>query len=166
MPAKHASVRHAANAMLALSILLAAGMSAASWALTFGPAREAARARSWPTAPAVIVEVTPDKVGYRIRFSYQVDGRTYESSRQTLAPKAVRSPRGVGDPATCFVDPTDPSNAVLDREVQFESEDGIMLAVALVAIAFLVKALLVRFSLLRVTVDVRTGQRLTYREMR
>jgi len=153
--------------MLVLAILLAVGASAGSWVLTFGPTREAELARSWTTAPAVIVEVTDHfDDGYRCRFSYQVDGRTYESSRQALSRKVNRNPRRVGDPATCFVDPTDPSNAVLDREVLFESEDGIVLVAALVAIAFLVKALLVRFSMLRVIVDGRTGQRLTYREMR
>lgn len=167
MAANYAPVRLAVNAMLILSILLASGASAGSWALTFGPAREAALARSWPTTPAVIVDVTDHlDDGYRCRFSYQVNGRTYESSRQALQPKVIRYPRKVGDPATCFVDPADPSNAVLDREAPFESEDSILLAVALVSVAFLVKSLLVRFSILRVTVDVLTGQRLTYREMR
>ncbi len=53
--AKHAGARRAVNAMLAVSLGLAAAMSAASYALTVGPAREAARAQSWVAVPDIIV---------------------------------------------------------------------------------------------------------------
>jgi len=163
---KHAGVRHAVNAMLALSICLAATFSWASYALTFVPAREAERAKAWTVVPAVIVAASDHQDdGYRCRFAYTVDGRTYESERDALKPVVVTHPWTVGAPATCFVDPEDPTSAVMDRETHFSSGDGIVLAAAAIAWAMLVKALLVRFSILRVRVDVHTKERLTYREM-
>ena len=88
--------------------------------------------RNWPTAECVIIEsqVTEDRsrdetpYKFAVRYEYQWQGKAYSStkwSRQNAAfsdySKAQRLARvyGLDTKATCYVDPTNPQSAVLER---------------------------------------------------
>lgn len=131
--------------------LLFAGMGAFFLVGAFGPMiLGLVRSRNWIATPCVIVsrdvEESRNSDGedsYRVvaRYRYQVDGREYvgnrdnwsfgDSSGHESKRRIVRSlPAGMD--ATCYVDPANPAEAVLSREVGWEA------AFVLIPVVFIV----------------------------
>lgn len=96
------------------------------------PALQVLGARDWPAVTCEILESevhtssTSDGTSYsaRIRFAYDVDGQRYESDRYKFskfssndrgASQAVVDAHPVGATVNCYVDPGDPSSAVIER---------------------------------------------------
>lgn len=97
------------------------------------PGWQALESRSWPTAPATVLDsrvashASDDGTTYSVEvlFRYQVDGRTYHSDRYdfvTGSSSGYEGKRKVVDaipPGTeteCFYDPDEPWRAVLSRD--------------------------------------------------
>jgi hypothetical protein len=86
-------------------------------------------AAAWVETPAVVVGASTEpvvsrgKTRYRSRVSYRYEfgGSTYESDREILldvsrgSRSETRPSRSPGERVTCWVDPSDPSRAVLER---------------------------------------------------
>lgn len=91
---------------------------------------------SWTEVPATILEARleshagDDSTTYSVkaRYRYELDGRSYESTRVSLhggsdnighyhqkLARILESHLVSGEPYPCFVDPRDPSQAILDR---------------------------------------------------
>ncbi len=102
------------------------------WWLMLSPLQWISRARSWQTTPCTVVSSSlaqqsdSDGTTYRIEivYRYLFGGREYQSSRynfQTAWSGDASSKQAVvdrytpGEACTCFVDPAEPSRAVLDR---------------------------------------------------
>lgn len=117
--------------VLLFGIFLIAGLTT-TWPLLLRPATRLARAQSWPAVPCRIVSSEVGNVStgegdsYRpfVLYRYTLAGREYRSNRITFAPatggksagaRAVARQYRPGSAATCYVDPGDPTMAVLDR---------------------------------------------------
>jgi hypothetical protein len=93
--------------------------------------REGAAARAWVPTPCTVVtsrfaEGPSEKTSYlEFSFSYHFSGKEFVSQRYSILSPSYESRRAaarahpVGESATCFVDPADPKQAVIDREVNF-----------------------------------------------
>lgn len=96
------------------------------------PALRLVRAASWTEVPCTIVSSTvrshssDDGTTYKvdILYQYNVEDRTYRNNRYDFANFSSSGYRGkreivdryrAGSQSTCFVDPADPTSAVLDR---------------------------------------------------
>ncbi len=133
--------------------LLFAAAGALFLVLMFGPRVVGViRSRSWVATPCMIisssVEHSQNSTGrsgstYRvaIRYRYQVDGREYVGDRYNWwmhnssgysATRAVAALSAEAD-ATCFVNPANPAESVLDRDVGGEAA-FILLPLAFIAI--------------------------------
>ena len=103
--------------------------------------RQGERTRRWPTVSGAIAESgvvesqrhsgdSGEAIGYRlyIRYTYAVQGRSYESTRIALGPRRVSTSHAevtrqaaryrVGAAVTVRYDPDDPSSAVLQVGAQ------------------------------------------------
>lgn len=103
------------------------------WAAAVRPGLALARARSWRPASCVVLsskvtESGSSKPTYKvdILFAYSVDGKSYQSrqyrfddysssGRQSKDEIVARFPPGTQTP--CWVDPADPRQAVIDRDL-------------------------------------------------
>lgn len=108
--------------------------------LTIHPLILIVTARSWVSVPCVIAsshvqtDTSGDSPTYHVGavFRYQFDGRSYESTRHDFIPGSTSAKRArqfvarfpEGAETTCFVDPSDPQQAVLDRGLQQEMAFG------------------------------------------
>ena len=82
-------------------------------------------ARAWRPTPCTIVSAKSEGYGNRsdlvVVFEYRVAGVTYRCDRYTFGPARVRPTSALlvsvrpGTEATCYVDPSNPARAVLDR---------------------------------------------------
>jgi hypothetical protein len=112
-------------------VFLLAG-SAVMWFLTGRPLVRIADAKSWVATPCTVLasEVVShpgdDGTTYSalVRYRYQVGGREYQSDRYDFSTGSTSSSAGYQEVVdrfppesgcTCFVDPRDPTRAVLDR---------------------------------------------------
>jgi uncharacterized protein DUF3592 len=100
------------------------------------PARRVREAKSWRETPCVIVfsavkEDETDSGLYTILMTYQYAfaGRTYTSSRYSFSvlatagsilKKRVTRRLAPGTTATCYVNPNDPQDAVIDRRLTWD----------------------------------------------
>jgi Protein of unknown function (DUF3592) len=98
--------------------------------LVYRPWCLAANAEHWKEIPCSILSADMKEVGYDppayvpdIRYSYEMDGKIYESRRVFLVSwarsetvvKRILGTYPVGSSASAFVNPFDPTEAVLDR---------------------------------------------------
>ena len=117
---------------LFFSIFLVAGLGA-TYAILVRPALKLVQAGNWPAVPCAIVSSSVGShsgskggktYSVDIVFRYEVKGRTFTGDRYDFmggsssgydgkAEIVSRYPPGVG--ATCYVNPDDPADAVLDR---------------------------------------------------
>ncbi len=97
------------------------------------PVVQAIKARSWPEVPCTILESSVlshenDGTTYSVKvaYEYEVDGRLYRSNRYRFmtgsssgyeGKAAVVARLPSGSRSVCYVDPRDPSRAVLDRSL-------------------------------------------------
>lgn len=112
---------------------LAVGLGA-FWSLAVDPTLRTLAARSWPDVPctivssAVIAHEGGDGATYEIaiRYRYEFGGKTYEGQRYSFfgVPSSGRAGKErvvrrypPGLETVCFVNPADPSEAVLTREL-------------------------------------------------
>ena len=119
----------------------------------FIPLRRVIRARVWIETPCVIlsssVEEDQTESGiYRILVSYMYEftGRSYSSNRYDfstggtcglLGKKAVAKRLAPGTRTVCYVDPTDPAEAVLRRGVTWDILFwGVFSTILLIAFSF------------------------------
>lgn len=117
--------------VLFFAIFLVVGLLAGRTFL-WEPLRNAVRARSWVEAPCVVLssEVErhrgdeTDTFRVAIRYRYSFGGATYESGRYDFEPRpssgrsakqAIVARHPAGLESTCFVNPENPSEAVVDR---------------------------------------------------
>lgn len=143
-----------------LGLFVAIG-SAIGYFLSFRPLQLAYQARAWATADC---EVLSSRVVYSgktsrpdIRYRYEIGGRAYTSDRynflpgsnsdSTVAATVDRYPEGTR--FQCYVDPADPSQAVINRDrtgwyyfglIFFGAFAGIPLLIGGVAVRHLVAA--------------------------
>ena len=99
---------------------------------------ECAAARAWVATPCTVVtsrfvEGHSKKTSYlEFSFAYQVAGNEFASQRYSIQTMSYESEvaaarsHPVGESATCFVNPTDPKRAVIDREFNFSDSLGPM----------------------------------------
>jgi hypothetical protein len=101
----------------------------ALWIFYLGPARGASAARAWKETPCRMVSIERTlrkgkrhhtKVDLEVLYEYVVEGRTYQSSRYRFGghvedPEALQAFGNLrsGRSTTCWVNPTDPADAVL-----------------------------------------------------
>lgn len=98
------------------------------------PVVQAIGARSWPEVPCTILESRVEShsgdesttYSVEVRYEYEVDGRLYRSDRYRFMGGSSSGYDGkaevvaglpTGSRKICFVDPKDPSRAVLDRSL-------------------------------------------------
>ncbi len=113
------------------SIFLLAG-SAGTYFFFVQPLLQVSAARNWQTVPCVIisseVEEHADNDGstysVKITYKYEIDGQEFQSDRYKFmggsssgraGKQAVVDQYPAGEESKCFVDPNDPSEAVLER---------------------------------------------------
>ena len=109
--------------------------SAVMWFLLGRPLVRIVEARSWTETPCTIVSsevmahAGDDSTTYSVavHYRYRVQGREYESDRYDFstgsssgydAKQAIVERFTPAAPCTCYVDPADPTRAVLDRSFQ------------------------------------------------
>jgi hypothetical protein len=119
------------GAMLFFSVFLIAGL-VATWFLLLRPLARVYDARQWPATSCTVVssEVKShsdsDGTTYSVHivYRYTVNGRDYQSDRYNFmggsssgynSKKTVVRRYPPGKPAFCYVNPRDPSDAVLER---------------------------------------------------
>ncbi len=107
------------------------------------PLARSLRAQSWPAVPCTIVESAVgvhgdsdgDTYSIDVRYTYELNGRTYEGTRYKFfggsssgreAKQAVIDQLPPGTHAACYVDPRDPASAVIDRGVGLEYLIGLV----------------------------------------
>lgn len=110
-----------------------------------------AAAKSWRATPCRIVEHRRQSIEYE----YVVAGRTYRSDREDLLPgdsgdvarwrRELRARFPVDQPATCYVDPLDPTSAVLDRDRTPQAAAGLRI----LALPFLIAGAVFGFATVR-----------------
>ena len=159
-----------------LGVFVIAGV-AIGYFLSFRPLYFAYQARRWPPADCEVISSTVvasgDTSRPEIRYRYQVDDRPYTSDRYNFIPGSTND-RTVPDtvaryaPGTrfqCFVDPTDPTQAVINRDVTFWYYFGLIFFAAFAGIPLFVGAFVVRrlpaTRAARQTYDVPPGTRPT-----
>jgi hypothetical protein len=102
---------------------------------------ESYQMRQWVEVPAVIEDAAlqthhgDDSTSYSVtaRYTYRFEGRSYESTKvgihsgsdnigsyQERMARRLESHRDSGEPYRAFVNPEDPSQAILDRELRWE----------------------------------------------
>jgi hypothetical protein len=113
------------------SVFFFAGL-AVLWWLMLSPLLWISRARAWEPTPCTVVssglaqQSDSDGTTYRIEivYRYLAAGREYQSSRydfqtafsgDAAGKQAIVDRYAAGQPCTCFVDPAEPSRAVLSR---------------------------------------------------
>lgn len=116
-------------ALFSLPFLLA-GL-AVLYFLTVGPALKIREARNWNPTPCVIISSEVDSssdgdtFAVAIHYSYTIDGRQYQSDRYDFFSGSTSGYEGkaeivrqypAGTTATCYVNPSDPEDAVFHRE--------------------------------------------------
>lgn len=78
--------------------------------------------RSWQETPCRIVEL-----GHALRYEYEWEGRTYSSGQYDLGPfgwgveenfQRIKAESPVGSESVCYVNPADPSQAVLSHKLK------------------------------------------------
>lgn len=122
------------NGCLALFFFVFFAAGAAFFIPLFGvPAWHALDSRSWPAAPATVLESgveshsSDDGTTYSVEvlFSYEVDGRTYHSQRYDFitgsssgydGKRAIVDRIPAGTVTECYYDPDEPWRAVLSRD--------------------------------------------------
>lgn len=116
------------------------------------PLRRVRSARSWRETPCVIVsssvsEDATDSGLYRIVVTYQYDfaGRYYSSSRYSFSPAATSGYRGKkrvaarlapGITTTCYVNPDNPRDAVIERGLTWDMVVGGVFAIIFLGVFF------------------------------
>ncbi|HUP43527.1 MAG TPA: DUF3592 domain-containing protein [Thermoanaerobaculia bacterium] len=101
------------------------------------------QARSWPEAPCEVLESRVashagddgDTYSVEVRYRYRVDGRDHVSERYDFFPGSTSGYEGKarvverlppGTRTVCYVDPADPTEAVLDRSFTAEYLFGLL----------------------------------------
>jgi hypothetical protein len=123
-----------------------------------GPLRRISRARAWQARVCTIVSSDveqstsePGLYGIRITYQYEVAGRVYMSSRYSFSDsasrggfsaghrgkKAIVNRLAPGARTVCYVDPEDPSEAVINRAITWDIVVvGMLMALLLIVLAF------------------------------
>ncbi len=129
---------------LFFSIFLVAGL-VMLWFLVLRPAGRIVAARGWEKRDCrvlssdVVASSDGDTFRPRVRYSYVYDGKLYESDRYDFfeasssgraGKQAIVDRYPPGSDATCWVDPRQPSEAVLDRD------PGLFLLIGLFPLVF------------------------------
>jgi hypothetical protein len=121
--------------IVGLLLLLVAAFRLSSLA---GYLYDGLRMRHWEQVPATVLEadfnsLVPDRAPHVLaRYRYRYDGQNYEGTRVEIAegPQVItafhkqlasglKARAAEGTPATAFVNPADPSESVLDRQLRF-----------------------------------------------
>ena len=77
---------------------------------------------SWDKTPCQIVDL-----GHALRYDYQWEGRTYSSGQYDLGPfgwgvaenfQRIKVESPIGSETVCYVNPADPSQAVLSQKLK------------------------------------------------
>jgi hypothetical protein len=120
------------------------------------PLHHAERVRSWKQAPCIVKEtrIIPHRSGGKkpstsyepyAEFEFTYEGKDYSSSQFWLSSRLLNSyaeaktflePFPNGEPAQCWVNPENPSEAVLNREYVGFSVVGTLFGAALAVIGF------------------------------
>lgn len=140
------SATHAALFMRGFFLLFFAVGAVTGYAFFVRPAWKIALAKDWPTVPCEIVEsgvkTNHDSDGdthrVAVHYRYRVAGEEFESNRYSFfggsssgyrAKQAIADRYRAGSSATCFVNPGDPTDAVLERGFIGELWFGVIPAV-------------------------------------
>jgi Protein of unknown function (DUF3592) len=138
-----------------LGIFVVAGI-AIGYFMSFRPLSLAYQARSWTTADCEVISSrvvrNDDTARPDIRYRYQIDDRRYTSDRYNFIPGSTNDST-VGStveryaPGTrfqCYVDPADPTQAVINRDVTYWYYLGLIFCAAFAGIPLLVGTFAVR----------------------
>jgi hypothetical protein len=130
--------------------------TAIGYFLSFRPLYLANQARSWTTADCEVissrVEASGDTSRPDIRYRYYVDDRPYTSDRYNFIPGSTSDPTVAGTveryaPGTrfqCYVDPADPAQAVINRDITSWYYFGLIFFAAFAGLPLLVGGFVVR----------------------
>jgi hypothetical protein len=103
--------------------------------LGLGPALKIIRASTWDATPCVVISSRVasssdgDTFAVEIHYTYTVDGKQYQGTRYGFfggyssgydSKDEVVKENPAGKPATCYVNPSDPAEAVFHRGVSWE----------------------------------------------
>jgi hypothetical protein len=139
------------------------------WLVLSKTTKDANRVRNWVDVPCLIkdVKIDVDPISdianffWVISYTYEYDGRRFTSSRYNIieknkviggkekkeiikarkAKQKVQEPYSVGGETVCFVNPENPSNSVLVREVRNKAIIKRLLLPGIVAANFLIALL-------------------------
>jgi len=124
--------------------------TAIGYFLSFRPLYLAYRARSWTAADCEVlssrVVANDDTSRPDIRYRYRIDGRVYRSDRYNFIPGSTNDSTvaatvaryAPGTTFQCYVDPADPEQAVINRDVTLWYGLGLIFFVAFAGIPLLV----------------------------
>jgi len=142
-----------------LGVLVGLGLPAGFlYYFCLGPLRRIRRARGWQARVCTIVSSgveqstsEPGLYGIRVSYQYEVAGRFYISSRYSFSDstrrggftagyrgkKAIVKGLPPGARVVCYVDPEDPSEAVINRAITWDIVVvGILMALLLIVLAY------------------------------
>jgi hypothetical protein len=138
-----------------LGIFVVAGI-AIGYFMSFRPLSLAYQARSWTTADCEVISSrvvrNDDTARPDIRYRYQIDDRRYTSDRYNFMPGSTNDSTvastveryAPGTRFPCYVDPADPTQAVINRDVTYWYYLGLIFCAAFAGIPLLVGTFAVR----------------------
>jgi len=138
-----------------LGIFVTAGI-AIGYFLSFRPLYLAYQARSWTTADCEVISsrvvASDDTSRPDIRYRYQIDNRPYTSDRYNFMPGSTNDSTVAATvarytPGThfqCYVDPRDPTRAVVNRDITYWYYLGLIFFAGFAGIPLLVGTFVIR----------------------
>jgi Protein of unknown function (DUF3592) len=138
-----------------LGMFVAAGI-AIGYFLSFKPLYLAYQAREWTPADCEVISsrvvANDDTARADIRYRYQIDDRPYTSDRYNFMPgftndstvAATVARYAPGTRFQCYVDPRDPTQAVINRDTTYWYYLGLLFCAAFAGIPLLIGTFVVR----------------------